>query len=344
MADAAWTFLGVVSGLASISCVSAATRSYAIVNALDGISEIDLLDDETSLSLIQSERPTAISGEVVIYPGHSPLTSLNNEKCSIIEELVLVRTIYPHTTQDIERSRTYKEEKFGLGQEGKTEPFITIDRAAIMNQLAHKFSERFRYTGSIRSVLKPGGALLEDNEKSIFDRVVQLFFGLIEGPILRSQSVLGLSTLLTIVGRLEVLSGGRWMLTAHPTIGELLFFPRRGMQSAVYLYKTSFIWQTFSAIFLAVASVRALGLDSMFIQSLRLQLARFRDSFENVHHRDREIGNNSICVVCLERASATVLVPCGHRALCNECAIRFSKNPCPVCRSVVERCVRVFDV
>ena len=338
MTDWTWNIVGILSGFASVSFASAALRSYAIIKALENIEEIDLLSVDP-LSLTSTDRPVAISGEVVLYPGQSPLLSLNNEKCSIIEELVQVRTYYAHNTQDVERSRTYKEERFGLGQEGKLEPFVSIDRASVMSQLANKLSEKFRYSGSIRSILKPGGAVLVDNEKSVFDRVLQLLFGVVEGPILITQSVLGISTLLTVVGRLEVLSGGRWMISVDPSLGEFLFLPRRGLHRVLGLYKTSLIWQNLATLVLAVAFVRSLRLDSMLIEVLQLQLAKCRDSVElNLF----ETGANLKCVVCLERSAATVLVPCGHRALCNQCALSIN-GKCPICRSSVERFVRVFD-
>jgi len=342
MTDWTWNLVGILSGFASVSFASAAFRSYAIIKALENIEEIDLLQDP--LSLTSTDRPVAVSGEVVLYPGQSPLTSLNNEKCSIIEELVQVRTYYPHNTQDVERSRTYKEERFGLGREGKLEPFVSIDRASVMNQLANKLSEKFKYSGSIRSVLKPGGAVLVDNEKSVFDRVLQLLFGVVEGPILISHSVLGLSTLLTVVGRLEVLSGGRWMISVDPSLGEFLFLPRRGLQRVLGLYNTSFIWQNLAAMVLAVAAVRALRIDAMLIQYLQLQLAKYRDSVDEVSRPGPDA--NLKCVVCLECSAATVLVPCGHRALCNQCALSLNgplHSKCPICRSSVERFVRVFD-
>jgi hypothetical protein len=344
-----WTVLGFISSFVSFSLFSSASRSATIINVLENITEIDLLSTEEShiLPINPPNVPLAISGEVLIYPTHTPLISLNGEKCVIIEEVSLVRTLYPTTTQDVERSRIYKEERFGLGREGKVEPFVSIDRNAVMNQLSTKLSEKLRYTGSIRSILKPGGAILEDNDKATMIRLLQFLFGFVEGPILKSQSVLGLSSLITIVGRLEVLSGGRWMLTADQTLGELLFFPRRNLLTVLNFYKTSFLWQSLSAMFLAIAAVRSLQLDSIVSQFIKLKIAQWRDSETSSHQTGGTNGTIvGSCVVCLERQAATVCVPCGHRSLCNQCSVQLSgllENKCPICRTVVERCIRVFD-
>jgi len=48
-----------------------------------------------------------------------------------------------------------------------------------------------------------------------------------------------------------------------------------------------------------------------------------------------ESGGNE-CVVCLDAPKAVVLVPCGHKCLCEACAERILVGePCPVCRVVV---------
>lgn len=52
------------------------------------------------------------------------------------------------------------------------------------------------------------------------------------------------------------------------------------------------------------------------------------------------------CVVCLDGARGTVLVPCGHTGLCRRCAVRVAEAPgearrCPVCLRVIEKRVAV---
>ncbi|KAH3765925.1 hypothetical protein Pelo_2231 [Pelomyxa schiedti] len=53
---------------------------------------------------------------------------------------------------------------------------------------------------------------------------------------------------------------------------------------------------------------------------------------------------HNYCLVCFERDVNTVLIPCGHEGLCEDCAsLVTSQNPeCPVCRSPVEKWVRTF--
>ena len=80
-------------------------------------------------------------------------------------------------------------------------------------------------------------------------------------------------------------------------------------------------------------------------QFIKLRIAQWRDSEIASHQAS---GSNTVgsCIFCLERQAATVFVPCGHRSLCNQCSVQLSGllgNKCPICRSVVERCIRVFD-
>lgn len=50
------------------------------------------------------------------------------------------------------------------------------------------------------------------------------------------------------------------------------------------------------------------------------------------------IGDEHLCVVCLENARDEVLVPCGHMVLCQDCCadIMASTNECPMCRETIE--------
>jgi hypothetical protein len=50
------------------------------------------------------------------------------------------------------------------------------------------------------------------------------------------------------------------------------------------------------------------------------------------------IGDEHLCVVCLENARDEVLVPCGHMVLCQDCCadIMASTNECPMCREKIE--------
>ena len=50
-------------------------------------------------------------------------------------------------------------------------------------------------------------------------------------------------------------------------------------------------------------------------------------------------------MVCLDAPSAVVLVPCGHKCLCEACAERIEVGePCPICRQAVAMKVANFVV
>ena len=47
-----------------------------------------------------------------------------------------------------------------------------------------------------------------------------------------------------------------------------------------------------------------------------------------------KLEGNSDCVICLSNKRNTMIMPCKHICLCNECADVLSKNKsdCPICR------------
>lgn len=55
-------------------------------------------------------------------------------------------------------------------------------------------------------------------------------------------------------------------------------------------------------------------------------------------------GQAASCAVCLDRPRNAVLVPCGHAALCVDCAasVMAASRRCPICRARAESHVRLF--
>lgn len=41
------------------------------------------------------------------------------------------------------------------------------------------------------------------------------------------------------------------------------------------------------------------------------------------------------CVICLEKPSEYVLLPCKHQSLCAECCTAYQARTCPVCRQII---------
>jgi hypothetical protein len=53
--------------------------------------------------------------------------------------------------------------------------------------------------------------------------------------------------------------------------------------------------------------------------------------------------DDSLCVICLEKTKTHVLVPCGHRCVCEACSVMTSQQ-CPICRQdVIYVLAKVFD-
>ena len=53
-----------------------------------------------------------------------------------------------------------------------------------------------------------------------------------------------------------------------------------------------------------------------------------------------EVAKESECKVCFERNMDAVFIPCGHVAACFPCASKMTQ--CPICRSDVDRVVRLY--
>eukprot|EP00392_Amoebophrya_sp_AT5.2_P002405 g2410.t1 len=51
------------------------------------------------------------------------------------------------------------------------------------------------------------------------------------------------------------------------------------------------------------------------------------------------------CVVCLSRETTHAPMPCGHLCLCDKCHLAPNmQRTCPICRTPIERFVRIFKV
>ncbi|GLD97532.1 hypothetical protein PINS_up006222 [Pythium insidiosum] len=51
------------------------------------------------------------------------------------------------------------------------------------------------------------------------------------------------------------------------------------------------------------------------------------------------------CAICWSAERDAVCVPCGHMAGCKSCLSRLAgaSSPCPICRSSIERVIKVYD-
>ncbi|XP_060065602.1 uncharacterized protein LOC132545939 [Ylistrum balloti] len=52
-----------------------------------------------------------------------------------------------------------------------------------------------------------------------------------------------------------------------------------------------------------------------------------------------------LCSACKRKRKDCIIQPCGHYCLCNQCAdlLLSEKAPCPVCRSTMSTCLKVYD-
>ena len=58
--------------------------------------------------------------------------------------------------------------------------------------------------------------------------------------------------------------------------------------------------------------------------------------------REGEGVEAELCSICLDTPRSHVFTPCGHMTACGACAVRFRKQPCPICRTKVQATVKLF--
>lgn len=56
-------------------------------------------------------------------------------------------------------------------------------------------------------------------------------------------------------------------------------------------------------------------------------------------HKDELQGK---CKICFTREVNTVLVPCGHNAICEQCS-EMIRDKCPICRNAVSQIVKIYS-
>jgi len=53
-------------------------------------------------------------------------------------------------------------------------------------------------------------------------------------------------------------------------------------------------------------------------------------------------ADDKLCKVCMAKEINTVLVPCGHRVLCENCSKVINKQ-CPICNQAIREVVKTFN-
>ncbi|KAF7361257.1 E3 ubiquitin-protein ligase cblA [Mycena sanguinolenta] len=68
------------------------------------------------------------------------------------------------------------------------------------------------------------------------------------------------------------------------------------------------------------------------------------EELERAGRRTPELERTGLCVICQDEEAIMVVVNCGHLAMCRECsdAVMSGSRSCPLCRTSIERLIRVF--
>jgi len=66
---------------------------------------------------------------------------------------------------------------------------------------------------------------------------------------------------------------------------------------------------------------------------------------DQIEQQALQVAGQDRCCVCMDNRKDAVLTPCGHKAMCVQCAemLKARERRCPVCRQGISAVVRVFE-
>lgn len=74
-------------------------------------------------------------------------------------------------------------------------------------------------------------------------------------------------------------------------------------------------------------------------RALQAELDHARDYNYALEAELAAMKDQGMCVICLAEVASYAAVPCGHLALCERCGVQPT---CPVCRTKVQRVMRIY--
>jgi hypothetical protein len=93
----------------------------------------------------------------------------------------------------------------------------------------------------------------------------------------------------------------------------------------------------------AATSLSAVRVAAAAAEAARVQA----QAQERARAQARELEDQRLCIICMDRARDTLILPCGHLCLCGPCNVDAAARPaprlCPMCRRPVQAAQRVFQ-
>lgn len=68
----------------------------------------------------------------------------------------------------------------------------------------------------------------------------------------------------------------------------------------------------------------------------------------SLSYRCKRIQYTKLCSICLEREKNTAFFRCGHKCVCDKCAIKIINQPrkdrkCPICRREIVGKLKIYE-
>ena len=82
-------------------------------------------------------------------------------------------------------------------------------------------------------------------------------------------------------------------------------------------------------------NINVITFNRIYNREIQINNRNIENSEENRLENREENENSHKCIVCLSYPSKIIIVPCGHKCICERCYNKFKRNNnriCPVCR------------
>jgi len=127
----------------------------------------------------------------------------------------------------------------------------------------------------------------------------------------------------------------------------LLLLATMGYHGALVLSQVETVAHTLLAT--SIAAAVCLAATSVFLPLHMHDLRQLNEessiSEEELEEQAMQAQGQDLCCVCVTEPKDAALVPCGHKAMCYNCACQVQARGlrCPICRNSITRVLRVFD-
>ncbi|XP_018329612.1 mitochondrial E3 ubiquitin protein ligase 1 [Agrilus planipennis] len=332
-------YLGEAIALAIDSIILGACVKYYLrsKHAMTMIQGAPILDLDKNLSEIVNTHPdkrlSYVSLRGTIKPIGNPIISNNNPK---VEGVIQLLSIKEHIVQ---RSTAgfWSDHERTIQEVHNVMPFV-IESKGYQVEIVDPLAADVLDMDVISDIFHP-------TVPSVMDHIWGFFAGLRQRGIQTTERMLRKGTRITGIGELVASEDGKTLKLQPPQNGAPFYLTTMQVPSLVKKLEDSkrsyrLLCIIFGTIGVVIGGLmvrrywknRCKKLD----EERRRKLLEVSRKERRRRMRDEELPEFQLCVVCKDNPKEIILLPCGHVALCEDCAEGIG-DLCPVCRSHIEK-------